>query len=649
MPSSATLQFLLLIGVVFHHVQASPFIQDLTKPNVHYPADPILMFQDMGHFHVVESYIHFRIPVPFKNFLDGINARISHIIQEKNQADHAIKTSGFKTIINTIFDQGIRRLNLLESKFLNMMDTLPQQKLSNKRFLDIFGAFLGGAALSMATYNNIKISQLDTDIQKLSASHDLLVDITQVHNEHLKEVDAKLNQVSSFWRDYFTISPALLEEMITDYHNEMLDRFLTLQDTVDQATDGKLSRLLFPPEVGDSIFKKVKAIAANINAHIPIREPADLFHQDISYLFDSKTFNFTLIVHIPVTPKHLVFKIEKYQPFPFKFNNETVIPQVDQDILATNYENKDFLKQSTLSTMYFETTQEELNACKRIGDNYFCKGRGVYTTNKFNLCLGALQNGSVIDVANNCKLNKKVTQEMVAQINPQTWSIYLPQPTTKYVRCPTSFELVKFRQFNLIRLPQGCELELPNHIIISGRGEPTDTNSLVLLDWNLNKTREWPVLEKDFKTRLDQSDLKLQDLHSKLEEARMEIKRTGDTTTESAKPHIGAAWTAMIIIILLALTISIYITIRRCRRKPEVPAPIRLEIRPESRGDTIQSTLTDYYPTSPPGPFYQLSQQLSSLTKCCDQSAVTYPSDKPAPNPEYPRSMPGAQPAPPSV
>lgn len=52
-----------------------------------------------------------------KNFMDGINSRISHIIQEKTQPDHAIKTSGFRTIIDTIFDLGVRRLNLLQTNF----------------------------------------------------------------------------------------------------------------------------------------------------------------------------------------------------------------------------------------------------------------------------------------------------------------------------------------------------------------------------------------------------------------------------------------------------------------------------------------------------------------------------------------------------
>lgn len=629
MSAPTALQLLWIILISIHHVQAAAFLPTQSKPVVHHSDKPIIMFQDLGHYHVVESYIHFRIPVPFKNFLDGLNTRIAHIIQEKNQAEHSINTSGFKTILHTIFDQGIGRLNALESKFLNMMDTLPQNMPTNKRFFDILGAFLGGTALSMATYNNHRVSQLDQEIRTLQTKHNLLADIAQVHEDHMKELDARMGQMKTFWRDYFSISPALLEEMINDYYLEMQDKFSTIQDTVGQALHGKLSNLLITPEVGKQIVKKVKSMAANLDAEIPIRETADLFHQDVSYLFDSNSFNFTLLVHIPVIPRDLIFSIQKYQPFPFKYANDIVIPELEEDILASNYINKDFSKTSTSSTKYFQTSQQELNNCKKIGDNFYCKGRSVYSTNKLNLCLGALQNGSIANVAQNCKLRRGINQEMVAQLNTQTWSIYLPEDTKRFAHCPTSFEIVDLVQFNLVRLPEGCRLDLPNHVIISSRNEPTVANTLVLLNWNLSNPHQWPLLDKDFKHRLDQGDLKFKDLHSQIEEAKISISNT--------TPHMGAAWAAIVAIVIIAISLGLYLGIRRFRQRPIHTGPAIYDT-PANPPANNGETLSDYLePSGPPGPFYQLREQLANMSKCCEDPEPSYPSDKPAPRPDYPQ------------
>lgn len=593
-----------------------------SKPVIQHPDKPTLLFQDMGHYHVVESYIHFRIPVPFKNFLDGINTRISHIIQEKNQAEHAINTSGFRPIIHTIFDQGIKRFNALESKFLNLLDNLPQSKISNKRFLDILGTFLGGAALSMATYNNYKISEINKDIVNLQKEHNLLVDISQVHNEHLKELDSQLSQVNKFWREYFTVSPATMQEMISHFYLEMYDKFLTLSDTVTQAINGKLSTLILTPEVTSKIVLKLKEMAKNLNAEIPIKENIDLFHQDVSYLYDSKNFNFILLLHIPVIPQHLIFKIQRYEPFPFLYANDLVIPHVQEDILAINYVNDKYLKNSAQKTKYFTLNQDELNMCRKIGDNFYCKGRGVYTTNKNSLCLGALHEGSIKDISNRCTLKRSANEERVAQVNSQAWSVYLPSPMRTFAHCETSFENVQLENFNLIQLPPGCSMELRDHIIMANRNEPTETNSLVLMNWNLNLTETWPSLSEDFKNQLDQNDKKIQDLDRNLTSLHEKLN-TAYITSGMETHHIGAAWSGLIAIVIIAILFGVYLVIRKIKQRPIQTGP------PMDPNYMV--------PSGPPGPFYHLSQQLSKLSTCCSETEPAFPVNKPAPHPDMPQ------------
>lgn len=546
--------------------------------------------------------------------MDGLNTRIAHIIKERNEADAAIKTSGYRDIINKIFDNGVKQLNDLEVQFLNMIDNLPQNKPSNKRFIDILGAFLGGAALSMATYNNYKIHQLNDDIQNLKDQHNLLVDLTQIQGEHLKEINAQLLQMEEFWSEYFTVSPALMEDMVNNYYKDIKNKFEILADTVHSAIDGKLSNLLLSAENAKLIVNKVKEMAAMNHAKIPLRENADLFHQEISYLFDSKNLNFILLVHIPLVSYDMVFKLQKYTPFPFVFNDKTVIPTMDKDILATNYDQAKIQNERKL---HFVTSEDEMRTCKKIGDNYFCNGRDVYLLNKNRECVGALHNRDIKQVIETCQLTNAAEKEVVVKINQNTWGFYTPKMILRMVKCQHSFEELSVQGFNFIRLPTACSFELVDHLIQSNKEQLPETSVLMLKDWDLNITETWPTIPQDLKTQLQQNAEKLHQIDRNLTMIHDNLEKTKIPVSYGHMP-LGVAWTALIAIVIIAFAFCIYLTIRKIRQRAITNGT-------EIRTDSIptEDQLRYEQPTAP-GPFANLSHRLADLARSCQTQEPAY-------------------------
>jgi hypothetical protein len=51
------------------------------------------------------------------------------------------------------------------------------------------------AALSLATYNTVQISKLETAIEAQQAKTDLLTDISKLHEQHLHKLDSMINDI----------------------------------------------------------------------------------------------------------------------------------------------------------------------------------------------------------------------------------------------------------------------------------------------------------------------------------------------------------------------------------------------------------------------------------------------------------------------
>jgi len=110
---------------------------------------------------------------------------------------------------------------------------------------------------------------------------------------------------------------------------------------------------------------------------------SDLFQVDVSHLYDPKTLQFTLIVHIPLISNANLLELYKFLQLPIHFNfsaNVSVTPDVGQDNHLAIGHSKSF---QTISST-------DLHSCLYLGDTFFCKGRKVMETSLQKSCLGSL-------------------------------------------------------------------------------------------------------------------------------------------------------------------------------------------------------------------------------------------------------------------
>lgn len=611
-----TLFWVISCLTIYQTSNASP---SQSRPQVQPIDKPIIIFKDIGYYHNVDSYIHFRIPVPMRPFLDGINTRIAHIIKERNHAEGAISTSPFKGIVNHIYDSGIKKLNQMEADFLNIIDNLPQQAQISKRFIDILGLFLGGTALSMATYNNQKISEINSQISKLQEAHNTLVDITSIHNEHLKEIDIQLQKTEDFWREYFTVNPALMSTMVENYYSELNRVFHILKDTIASAIDRKLSISLLNPETVKAITQQIRKMATDQEAEVPLRQNIDLFHQEVSYLFDSKSLNLFIIVHIPTIKRNEVFKLQQYMPFPILTTHvKPIIITTLQDILATNLDSQLLSKTSHQQPMFFATSMGELAACHKIGNNFYCKGRDVFHFSPDTWCLGALYNRNIKEVNTKCTYMEEYDREMVTKINQDTWGVYSPTMINRYAKCETQITGLTFSGFNLIRLPPGCQLDLMENSIRARSHVSHEIDSVMLIDWKLNATQDlWNDNQPEVLQQLDQYSKNLKGFHTKADQDLKTAK------LDLAPLHIGAAWTGIIIIFILVSLLGMYLVYKKIKNRP-------IHSGPPLDHNGLE--------TPAPGPFACLRNQLAEMSKACDNPLPNFQHD--IQQPSQPHRMP---------
>ncbi len=82
--------------------------------------------------------------------------------------------------------------------FIDILDVLPhhQAVTRNKGFLNLVALGMLTAALTLSTYNTVRISTLESQIISNNKKVNHLVDITNLHEQLFKAVDQKLDNVS---------------------------------------------------------------------------------------------------------------------------------------------------------------------------------------------------------------------------------------------------------------------------------------------------------------------------------------------------------------------------------------------------------------------------------------------------------------------
>jgi hypothetical protein len=146
------------------------------------------------------------------------------------------------------------------------------------------------------------------------------------------------------------------------------------ENVVKSPQHHRLAPGALPHNVLDEILNYTLSVAKRKNMVSFVNYASDLFQVEVSHLFDPKTLQFTLIVHIPLVSNANLLELYEFLPLPIHFNfssNVSITPDVGQNNLLAIGHSK-----------YFQTiSSSDLHSCLHLGDTFFfCKRRKVMET-----------------------------------------------------------------------------------------------------------------------------------------------------------------------------------------------------------------------------------------------------------------------------
>jgi hypothetical protein len=104
----------------------------------------------------------------------------------------------------------------LPHNFINIQDALPKHTTvtRTKRQFDLVTLGIATAALTLATYNTVQISKVKNKITANEKKLDHLIDITNLHKQHFKAVDTKLDDISNQLATMFKSTRSTLPKLL---------------------------------------------------------------------------------------------------------------------------------------------------------------------------------------------------------------------------------------------------------------------------------------------------------------------------------------------------------------------------------------------------------------------------------------------------
>jgi hypothetical protein len=273
------------------------------------------------------------------------------------------------------------------------------------------------AAMALSSFNASRITELNYEISALKSKTDLLVDVSHLHEAQHHHLEEKTDATNKLLADLLE-SNVWLTTKITDAVEKKFQSVVHHhKNVVKSAQHHRLAPGALPNDVLDEILNHTLSVARKKNMVSFVNYASDLFQVEVSHLFDPKTLQITLIVHIPLVSNSNFLKLYEFLPLPIHFNftaNVSITPDMGQNNLLAIGHSKSF--QTITST--------DLHSCLHLGDTFICKGRKVMGTSLKKSCLGSIYLANAEAIQNTCKFKVAEVSEQIFELAENTWSVY---------------------------------------------------------------------------------------------------------------------------------------------------------------------------------------------------------------------------------
>jgi hypothetical protein len=445
-----------------------------------------LRFRPMGRYAASTFTSHIRIPFNYSSLINlesKMDQRLDQFLIDLDKYHFNIEDSTLRTIQSTfqIYRQNTKEIFKL---FNDLLASLPHVHARQRRQWDVASFVAATAALSLATYNTIQISKLETAIEVQQAKTDLLTDITKLHEEHLHQLQGQMSDIGNEIQvvklvQTWQIRVERIIAQISSDDAKLRAVIATFERIIITAFNKKLAPGALSVDVLNQIISHINDIAGRNNYHKFVHEPADLYNLDVSFIHRPEEQTIILILHVPFVEADHLLTLYEFVSLPIHFNfsaNISVVPEVGTaDLIAIGDTNS-----------FQMLSSSDLAACKRLGPTFFCEGRTVLKTNIVHNCMGLLFLATSTLIKANCKFRISDTREKIFSLGNNTWLVYSIGTIATNQVCPKSKSNtpITIRSGQAITVQSGCHIATMDHLITADETDDVEVHS-TWLDWTM--------------------------------------------------------------------------------------------------------------------------------------------------------------------
>ena len=482
MIDSKFLLCILLVSLTPDNLQASSQASSANSAEEH-----SVVFEPSGYYAFNTHYLHVRLPIPLQPIFNSMDYAKDRI---KNHNSYYYKDAVDQIQVNN--EAAIRSL---EDKFFNLVNTLPHHRVSpndrHARFLDIIAGISG---IVWGAYNAYKLQGLDARLAKQEQELALMKDISQLHDNHLKNLDTHISLHEQMFRELVEHNPAVYQSYFNTITTQLRRNVGLVTSAVSHAQRHRLAPGVFSSESMQAVVDHVQLVAEDNDYISFVHHPSDLYQLETSYLYEPNNKTFITILHVPMVKKEHLLTMYKFLPLPLATHlgeNSSLVPDVGhQDIIAVEADQKG----------YKVLSSSDLLHCLHLGNHHFCQGDNILSTNFKSTCLGAIYMGDYLSTRRHCNFKIQKKKETVYDLGNNQYKVYCSNCSyTTWEECPNTKSPLKIFNGVTLHVGDGCFIDLKENIILANSQEEIqlETENRVLT-WAWNMSHMFPNVSSTY-------------------------------------------------------------------------------------------------------------------------------------------------------
>ena len=441
-----------------------------------------VVFQPAGYCAYNTHFLNIRLPIPLQPILANIN-NTKRLIKTKD-------SYYYEEAVEKIQLDAMAQIESIQSNFEDVLETMPQRRVTphnrQARFLDLLGGGLAIGGITLGAFNTVKLQGLDAQISKQDKELTLMKDITQIQDNHLKNLDQKVDLHNAMFWELQDHNPALYQSIYQTAITHIRKTTRLVTSAISHAQRHRLAPGVFSSESLEAVVDHAEQVAKENNYLNYVHHTSDLYQLETSFLYNPVEHVFIIILHIPMVKKEHLLTMYKYEPQPLATHlteNSSLVPDVGhQDIIAV-----------TGLQAYKVMSSSDLLDCLKFGNHHFCEGGNALRTNFKSTCLGSIFIGDFESSRSQCNFWIQRKKETVLNLGNNQYRVYTMANYTTEEICENGKRALNVSNGAVLEVRHGCRIQLQQNLLIANVQQEMELETENrILSWTWNITHIFP-------------------------------------------------------------------------------------------------------------------------------------------------------------